>query len=200
MNDQALTTLHRVTWVDEAWPTLRAADLGHPSFVPVERQRHGRFDNNTSYAGLYLASSPVAAVAETFHDDEIWLHEEIVRPSAHGAPRCLVSYQVTEGATFFDFDDAGTLLGLGLRPSEIVGRDRDRTQRIARDLWGRRDDLGIAGLTWWSYVRPQWAITMAWSELAPRRFALEPVAVEPLTPEHPAVIAASQELMRRIEA
>jgi len=190
--------LYRVTWVDGAWHTMQPGDLGHPSFVPAKRQRYGRFDNNQHYAALYLASSSVAAVAETLKDDEVWLHEEISRPSPDGAPRSLVTYEVPEATTFFNFDDAESLVALGLRPSEIIGQNRDRTQSIARDLWLRREELGVAGLQWWSHVRPQWTITMAWSPLHPRQFAVEPVEVEPLTPDHSAVMAAATELMRRI--
>ncbi len=71
---------YRTTWVDPDWGKLDSATPFHPLFVPLDRQGAGRFDNPHLYATLYLATTPQAAVGETFANLARWPDAELTRP------------------------------------------------------------------------------------------------------------------------
>lgn len=194
-----MTELHRVTWVDPAWQRLEPHDPFHPLHVPVDRQGHGRFDNPHRYAALYLATTARAAVGETFGNLSRWPKAEIERPR-EDRPRCLVRYTLIGDRRPLDLDDPAALARLDLRPSDVVRRNRDRTQEIALTLFEERRDHGTVGLRWWSYWRPEWAVVMLWSDgISPPRFPDVSVeSVEPLTVDHPAVRVAADRLPREL--
>jgi len=81
-------------------------------------------------------------------------------PTLPGAARSLASYVLDEEAhPLLNLDDAKTLLDRGLRPTDVVVRNRPRTQRIAREVHAEGK---WAGLTWWSMHRPQWTLHVLW--------------------------------------
>ena len=100
-------------------------------------------------------------------------------PSVGGSQRCLGVYRLLEGhAPLLDLDDPKALVARAVRPTEIVVRNRPRTQRIALEAHATGS---WSGLSWWSMHRPQWVLHMLWDHSA-----LTVEAVEPL-PGHPAL-------------
>ncbi len=191
--------LYRVTWVDPAWSELDPSEAFHPLFVPVGMQGTGRFDNPHRYASLYASVSAVAAVGEVFGSYAIWDEEEVTR-ELDGRPRCLVQFEVPDELTILDLDDPGVLTLLALRPSDVVRRNRDRTQEVALLQWLGREQSGVRGVRWWSYWRPEWTVVALWSDsLEPPWFPWATVTdVEPLTMGHPAVVTAADVLPRQL--
>ena len=190
--------LHRVTWVDPGWVRLRTHEPFHPLHVALDRQSAGRWDNPSRYAALYCSTTDAAAVGETFANSARWLASEIVRQK-EGRPRCLVRFEFDE-SRLVDLDDPAVLLRLGLRPTDVVRRNRDHTREIALRLWHDRDELGASGLRWWSYWRPEWTNVVLWTpSVDPPWFEeCSEIEVEPLDPDHPAVRVAADVLPRRL--
>jgi hypothetical protein len=88
-----------------------------------------------------------------------------------------------------DLDDARVLLERGLRPTDVVIRNRPRTQSIARMVYSEGQG---AGMSWWSMHRPQWTLYIIWT---PGVLRVE--RVEPLV-GHPAVAEASRLLAKHL--
>jgi hypothetical protein len=100
-------------------------------------------------------------------------------------------YSIDEEAhPWLDLDDARALLERGLRPTDVVIRNRPKTQRIARDVFG---EGCWSGVSWWSMHRPQWTLLALWRH--------DSVVVEEVQPVrgHPALHDAGRLLARRIE-
>jgi hypothetical protein len=192
--------VHRVTWVDPDWTALDPEEPFHPAWVAVERQGGGRFDNRHRYAALYAATSAQAAVGEAFGNASVWIETEVTRPK-EGRPRCLVTLDVPDTVRLLDLDDARTLVELGLRPSDVVRRNRDHTQEIALAVWLESKTTGVKGLRWRSYWRPEWEVVVVWSDrLDPPWFPFVRVlAVEELGIDHPAVVLAAEVLPRELK-
>lgn len=188
--------LHRVTWVANDWDEHLDVGPYHPLFVSTGHQGHGRFDNPERYSALYLAHTPQAAVGEVFADLKVWTSNVFAyRRDDHR--RCLVSFEADDARRLLDLDDARTLQQLALRPTDVVRRNRDRTQEVALQLWIDRRCSGNAGVTWWSYWRPEWSVSMLWSEDLDNTFeGIEVLDVEPLTIDHPSVEIAADLLLR----
>ena len=89
-----------------------------------------------------------------------------------------------------DLDDAGVLVERSLRPTDVVIRNRPRTQQIARAVHAGG---GWAGLSWWSMHRPQWTLHVLWDH---RALVVE--GVEPL-PGHPGLLDAGRLLAKRLQ-
>lgn len=168
--------------------TRSPAGSGHPLFVRP-RQGGGRVDDpQHEYLVLYCSNDPAGAVAEAFGGLTGWEPEMFDGPPAlPGSALALATYD-TDRARLLDLDDAAVLLDLGLRPSEVVTRDREVTQRWAR----RVHDTGRwHGVGWWSYRDPRWHSYGIWA-----RERLRVAGVEPLDLGHPAVVAAADVLNR----
>jgi len=191
--------LYRVCWADRGWSTLDETDPFHPLSVPIDRQGGGRFDNPHRYAALYAAITPQGAVGETFGNASTWLEREITR-TKEGRPRCLVSLELPDDTRLLDLDDPITLTDLGLRPSDVVRRNRDRTHEVALALWLGRTQTATRGLRWRSYWRPEWEVVVVWSDdVIPPWFPFLRVdAVEELRIDHPAVVLAADVLPREL--
>lgn len=191
--------LYRVTWVDPAWPDRDPAEPFHPLHVAVDRQGAGRFDNPHRYAALYASTTPEGAVGETLGNSATWIRAEVERPK-DGRPRCLVHATIPDGTAVLDLDDPRTLIDLALRPSDVVRRDRERTQEVALSVWSQRRQTGILGFRWWSRWRPEWVVVVLWSDgLEPPWFPSATVAgVTELTVDHPAVVGAADALPREL--
>lgn len=166
----------------------RASDNGHPLFV-WPYQGHGRVDDpDGDYPVLYAAGDPAGAVAETFGDFARWVPEMFDGPGTLPGSRLALATVDTGDTELLDLDDAAVLLDLGLRPSEVVTRDRTVTQRWARQIHGTGR---WAGVGWWSYRDPRWHSYGVWA-----RERLTVAGVEPLDLGHPAVAAAADILNR----
>ena len=152
------------------------------------RQGAGRWDNPDRYLSRYLAVSPGAAVGEAFAHLTVWTPAMLARPDLPGSERRIGTYQFDEAAdAFLDLDDAKALLDRGLRPTDVVIRDRPKTQQIAAAIF---DERRWAGLSWWSYHRPQWVVVVLWA--GPN---LTVRSVDPI-PGHPALDEAASSLRK----
>jgi len=159
---------------------------GGPLFVPAV-QGAGRLDNPEQYRVLYVAADPDGAVGEAFGDHRIWTTELLAgAPALPGSVMALGVYELR--SALLDLDEPAALVARELRPSRVVSRDRTVTQRWALDIWRERR---WAGVQWWSYWNPDWAVGGVWS---PER--LEVIAVTPLTADRAAVRGAAATLNR----
>lgn len=178
--------LYRVfPWLEDA---PRGA-AGHPLHVPTV-QGAGRIDNPESYAVLYASDSAVGAVAEAFGNHATWTEELFLVPSLPGARRALATY-AADRVTILDLDDASALLERGLKPSEVVTRDRARTRRWALEVFRERRWDGIR---WWSFHDPDRGSCGLW-----RTVGLTVLEVAALTLDAPPVIEAATLLHRVLE-
>lgn len=179
-------------------PNARAGESGHPLYLH-RPQGKGRWDNPDLYDSWYLARSPEGAVGETFGNLEHW-SAGMFATGTRGLRRALATFSVPDDLALFDMDDARNLLSIGMRPSEVVIRNKPATQRRAAALFHQRDQSGAPrwqAIQWWSYHHPRWTNLMLWSNAAtPAPLTL--AAVDPLDLSTPAVIEAAEVLMRPI--
>jgi hypothetical protein len=178
--------LYRVVpWIESATP----GHPGHPRFVP-RSTGSSRIDNPGRYEPLYLGDTPAGAVAEAFGWASRW-GPGLLRgtPSLPGSVRALVTYSLPDADEICDLDDAARLVELGIRPSEVVTRDRPVTQAWALGIFTRG---GFSGCRWWSYYDSAWGSFGLW-----RVGRLRVRSVQPMTMEHPALREAA-DVLRRI--
>lgn len=185
--------LYRVVpWVETAAP----GEPGHPLYVDVTRQGGGRADNPRHCQALYLSESPQGAVGEAFGDLISWGAGMFAVPWLPGARRALATFEADPPPDVLDLGDARVLLDLNARPTDVVGRDRERTRELALSVWCRhRWD----GLRWWSWWRPVWRNQILWAGLgAADPWPLDVVHVEELHLGHEAIRVAAEFLRRRL--
>jgi hypothetical protein len=130
---------------------------GGALFVPTSSGL-GRIDNPDLYEVLYVSANPQAAVAESFGRLAVWRPETFVHGS--GLPFAIASYEVPDDLLVFDLNDIDALKSIGVtRPTDVVTRDRAKTQAWARMIFvgGRH-----AGASWWSYYEPDWPVLGLW--------------------------------------
>ena len=140
-------------------PTARQGEPGHPLYVPP-RNTAGRLDNPDQYRVLYVATGPVAAVAEAFGSFELWTAAMLAGPpTLPGSGRGIAEYEIPDDLAILDLDDGPALVEWGLRPSQVVTRQRSVTQ-----AWARRvsESHRFAGVRWWSYYNPDWGAIGVW--------------------------------------
>jgi hypothetical protein len=169
--------------------SARRGQPGHPLYVPRSTGA-SRVDNPGLYEMLYLGDSAAGAVAEAFGWSPTW-NAGLLRgtPSLPGSVRALVEYDLDVAEPVCDLDDANRLLELGLRPSQVVTRDRAVTQAWAASLYGRSE---FAGVRWWSYYAPRWGSFGLW-----RVGAVSVRNVEVMTSvDQPDFVAAAEVLCR----
>ncbi len=174
--------VYRVFPFDEK---ARAGEPGHPLFAP--RGGSGRVDNSETYRTLYCSSHPEGAVAEAFGRHVEWTSDILRTPG--GSPFAIATF-TTGGERIVNLDDANALLSYGLRPSNVVTRERKTTQSWALRIY---KDGAADGVGWWSYYKPEWASIGFWN-----RRHLRLASVEPLSLRHPSVVDAAGELLRAI--
>jgi hypothetical protein len=106
--------------------TAKVNEPGNPLYTyPV--QGKGRWDNPASYLVRYLATSPEAAVGETFGHLAKWTSKMLVYPSLPGSDKRLGTYRFDETTDpLLDLDDADELGRRHIRPSHVVIRNRPR--------------------------------------------------------------------------
>jgi hypothetical protein len=160
---------------------------GHPLYGhPL--QGVGRWDNPQLYVVRYLATSPPAAVGEAFAALAAWSPAMLDFPVLAGARRVLGTYRFDdERNPLLDLDDASALVARNLRPTDIGRRDRPRTQQIAADIYA---ESTWAGISWWSFHRPQWTLVALWAA-----DNLSDVQIDDL-PGHPAIDDAAVTLAK----
>ena len=160
---------------------------GHPLFVP-STQGAGRADSPGAYTVLYLSDAPAGAAAEAFGAIPLWTETMFEKPALLNGRRALAAYELRDEAPVLDLDDAKALQRLGLRPSDVVTRDREVTQAWALQAFKNKRWIGVR---WWSYYDPRWYSYGLWD-----RRQLTVTGVEPLSLDHPAVVEAATVLRR----
>jgi len=177
------------------FPYLAAAapgEPGHPGYVHGP-QGKGRLDNSSEYACWYLSAEASGAIGEVFADLGRWTPKMFDVPFLVGGERALGAYEIPDDSRVLDLDDAQHLLERGLRPTQVIERNRPATQTWALKIFDERDADGSRrwdGVRWWSYHRPQWRIFGLWG-VTPAN-----VAVEALDLDHPAVQDAARALSK----
>lgn len=169
-------------------PSARRGAPGHPLYVHPA-QGKGRWDNPARYLAWYLASEPTSAVGEVFAALGTWRDEMFAFPQIPGARRALGVYRLADDLPFVDLDDAPTLVGRGMRPTQVIERNRPYTQAKALEIYQEKRWQGIR---WWSYHRPQWRVWCLW-DIVPMC-----EAVEALDLDHAAVRDAASTLAKPI--
>jgi hypothetical protein len=177
-------------------PSAGSGEAGHPDYVH-RPQGAGRLDNPNEYECLYLSAEASGAVGEVFGQLSQWSVDMFTFPAAPGATRALGTYELADEAPVLDLDDAQTLLDRGLRPTQVIERNRPTTQawalRVFREIdQSRRGARKWDGVRWWSYQRPYWRIYGLWG---PRPHCVQ---VDALDLAHPSVVDAAQALARPI--
>ena len=176
-------------------PAALPGQPGHPEYMHPQSGK-GRLDNPDLYDVWYVALQPEAAVGETFYGFAAWSSSMLEVPFLPNGRRVLGVYRINDSLPYLDLDDARNLLDNGLRPSQVVGRQRSVSQEWARRIFGERSHSGqrkYAVVRWWSLQRPHWTIFGFWvghREAMPLEF----VRCDPLTMDHPAVLDAIESL------
>ena len=138
--------------------SARKGEPGHPLYVHPDQGR-GRWDNPTQYLAWYMAQEPTSAVGEAFAGVSAWRNEMFAFPQVPGAQRALGVYRLPDDLLYVDLDDAQTLVERGMRPSQVVERNRPYTQGKALEIYQEQKWMGIR---WWSFHRPQWRVWCLW--------------------------------------
>lgn len=161
---------------------------GHPLYVhPV--QGAGRFDNPTHYLAWYMAAEAVSAVGEAFGPLSTWRDEMFGFPLIPGSRKALGIYEIPDDLPYVDLDDPQRLVELGVRPSQVVERNRPYTQALALRIYR---EAKYNGIRWWSFHRPQWRVYCLWE--------IDPIVaeVDPLAMDHVAVESAALTLAKAV--
>ena len=178
-------------------PAARPGAPGHPDYLH-KPQGKGRLDNPADYDLWYFAVMPEGAIGEVFGNFTMWVDDMFEVPFLPGARRALGRYELPDDLDILDLDDAQALLDRGLRPTQVVGRNRAASQTWALRIFQERTHDGSRkwiGVRWWSYQRPQWPVIGLWT--APGESpAHRIVDVSPLDLKHPAVADAARTLAK----
>ena len=178
--------LHRCfAWSERA----REQEPDGPLWFPREYQGDGRHDNPDAYGCLYVAETPVSAVAEALSPFRGRGALSAAMLERAGRPLSLVALELREPDGLLDLDDPATLAAEGLRPSGVATRVRASTQRDALRLF--ESHRRATGLRWWSTIEASW-INVTIFDRARRR--LRTRSVELLELGHEAVRGAAGEL------
>jgi hypothetical protein len=176
------------------FPYLAAAgkhDLGGALYVPP--QGSGRIDNAGTYSVLYLSDAAAGAIAEAFGRFPEWTPAILEgSPSLPGSVRSIARYRLAEDTPICNLDNPKQLAALGLRPSDVVGRDYTRSRAWARRIY---EQGKWSGVRWWSYYDPAWSSFGLWDI---KHLNLDEVT--PLRLDHPALAEASRTIVRRVVA
>ncbi|GAA3385429.1 RES domain-containing protein [Cryptosporangium minutisporangium] len=182
--------LYRVIpYVEEALP----GSLGHPLCL-TSRQGEGRLDNPAHYTVFYYALEPSGAVGETFGDVPEWTPSLFRSAGVRGSVWALATYMMADRVRLLELDSAPNLADRGLRPTQVIERNRSASQGWALKIYFERNHVGERlwdGVRWWSYHRPAWRIVGYWGSELPAVLKIEPLELD-----HPAVIDAAYELGR----
>ena len=162
---------------------------GGALFVP-QASGLGRIDNAALYDVLYLSAHSEAAIAEAFGPLPIWRPQTFVH--ANGNPYALAAFTAPDDLAFFDLNDVRALDAIGIRhPSDVVTRDRTRTQAWAKIVFDRQCYVGAR---WWSFYNPDWPMLGLW-DVRSLRLEHAPAIIDAT---HPAVRDAATAIVRQL--
>ena len=137
-------------------PGAAELESGGALFRPVGG--FARIDNPELYRTLYAADTPECALAEQFGSLPIWYPEMLVH--AEGRPYVVATLAVPNSLTIWRTNDARNLEKFGLNPTDVITRNRKKTQAWAARVFelSRYD-----GISWWSYYNPDWTAYGLWN-------------------------------------
>lgn len=140
--------LYRVFPYDKSQRVFK--NKGGPLFVPVDYQGGSRHD----IAGvglLYCTLEPVAAVSErlqSFKQSTLG-NDDFNRGSKEVL--AMTSYELA-GANIIDLRDARQVIKIKTTISDMATRNRDVTQKLAKDIY----EKGLDGILWCSTIEAKW--------------------------------------------
>jgi hypothetical protein len=163
----------------------RTRSEGGPLWFPRLHQGGGRHDNPDEYGCLYVTDREESAVVERLAPvrGSLFLPAMLVQ---EGQPLALAAIELPDDRELIDLDEPRVLAREGLRPSLVATGMREVTQPQALML--HRGHADAAGLRWWSIQEASW-INVTLFDRA--RTSLRLVEVRALTPDDPAVMAAT---------
>lgn len=147
---------------------------GHPDYIHWPAQGGSRLDNPGHYAAWYYGATPEAAIGESFANYRRWSDGMFEMGSV--GRKVLGIYKIDDDPAVVDLDDANNLLTWGLRPTQVIARNRPATQDWALRIFRATTHDGSRkwnGVHWWSFHRPQWRVYGLWhteAEPVPHRF------------------------------
>lgn len=145
-------------------PNAAAGQSGHPDYL-YRPQGKGRVDNPELYDVWYYATAPEGAVGEARGDIPVWSDEMFQTPYLAGGRLALSEFRLPDDLFVLDLDDARSLLDRGLRPTQVIARNRPVTQGWAARIFAEQNADGTrrwAGIRWWSFQRPHWTVLALW--------------------------------------
>jgi len=145
-------TLYRVFPYD---PSAAPTEPGGALFRPSGGR--GRIDNPTLYRTLYAGNEPECAIAELFGAYAVWDAAMFVHSS--GLHYSLATLKSSGALSVWNMNDTEHLAQLELHPTDVIVRDRDRTQQWAARIFEMHR---YSGISWWSYYGPQWQSCGLW--------------------------------------
>ena len=129
-------------------------EWGGPAWFPRPLQGEGRHDAPARYGCLYVSEEPVSTVVEELAPlaGSRLSAGDLVRGRL---PLALATLRLPRDAVVVDLDDPALLAAEELRPSDVVTREREKTQAVAAALHERHPEA--VGIRWWSTFEPAWA-------------------------------------------
>lgn len=184
--------------VYRVFPHLPAAAAGQPGHPLYEhRPQHGGRIDHPDYFVWYLSRHAEAACGESFGNLARWDASMFEFPRLPGARRALGVFSLPDDLAVCDLDDPAQLVRLGLRPTQVVARNRPVTRAWGHRIWSETEPDGAThtwqAISWWSYHRPLWTVLASWV-----RPELD--HVEPLDLQHAAIRDAATTLHRPLAA
>ena len=139
----------------------RAGEEFSPQFVPAG-QTGGRFDLSDRPRVLYLAATPVHALAEALAPFRGRPFRQEYLRRADRTPLAWVEILTspTLEARIADANDPRVLSRLGLTPAAFADHQRPVTQALARTIHA----AGFAGFSWWSALTGAWRSTVLFED------------------------------------
>jgi hypothetical protein len=182
--------------VYRVFPHLAAVSPGQPGHPLYEhRPQHGGRIDHPDYYVWYVGRQRETACGETFGNLARWTADMFEFPAIPGARRALGVYSLPDELRVCDLDDPHRLVELGLRPTQVIGRNLAVTSAWGHRIWSQHfaavGGRTWQGVQWWSFHRPTWTVLASW--VRP-----EFVEVEDLDLSHPAMVDAATALRREL--
>jgi RES domain len=148
------------------FPYLASAAADQPGgafFRPMGGKNRADSPTPGTYRCLYASDNPDGSIAEAFGRFDVWdsavIEADPATPLLPGSRFALATYEISDTVALRSLDDARALLDQGLRPSQVVTRDRTVTQAWAARI---QATMHFVGVGWWSYYDPTWQSIALW--------------------------------------
>ena len=115
--------------VYRVFPYLASAPAGSPGHPTYEHpQGKGRVDNPSHYYVWYVGRDATSAVGEVLGNHDIWDDGIFDFPLLPGSKRALGIYRIDDNTPVLNLDHAFALHERGMRPTQVVERNRPATR------------------------------------------------------------------------